>query len=731
MEPVTLLLQVAFYLLLGVALWRYAHRRNAVERAVVLVFASTAALFTLSLVGAALPDLRDAIRPAVLAVFLARPYRIVRLLGSILPTPAWVSRATLAAFGVAAATLTILGTGHVGAILTVVLYFGIVEIGAALRFVRLAWRRRGPHRARLVLAGVATALFALAVVVAGIGSAASAGAGGGPVVTAISRSLAFIAALGYLAAFAPPGWLTRPLHRAAAFDLSKAVVDAPAGADPGALWERLANAAESILGARAVEIEEEPGGRIVYRAGGSTGIGDAPVPIDRSRGTDDQVTIPITVDSDRVATLHARLEGRPLFVSDDVETVALLGSLIARSVRHEQAATRLRESELALEAAAALQASEARLRVFLEADPNAIIATDEDGRITWSTRSSADLFGYEPTSLVGRPLRDLIDVPPFEDAAGRSPDEVVRLDSTGRRKDGSTLPVEVALRRFELDGRPTTLAVIADATWRQEANEIRNRFVGILSHELRTPITSIYGGAQVLLKRAMDLDHDTRTDLLTGLAEESERLQRIIENLLILARVERGADFFGPRPVLVHRVIAEVVERERAINPSATIRLTTDGPLPVVTGDDDQVAQVMRNLLANAIRYAGDDATIDVEVTGDGDGVRVTVRDDGPGISADEADELFGLYVRSKRSDVLPGAGIGLYVCRHLVEAMGGSITAGRAPRGGAEFSFTLPAYRDPADAATRDASASVPGRVRTPSRRETWGNASARSGGS
>jgi PAS domain S-box-containing protein len=728
-DPIILLLQVAFYLLFAMAVWRYAHRRHVVEGWVVLVFATTATLFALSIVGTISPAARDVVRPLALGTFLAQPYLIVRLLGSILPTPAWVGPATLAALALTSAMLVVLGTGNAVAITAIVLYFGVVELGAALQFVRLARQRRGPHRARLAMAGLATALFALAVVVAGIGSAASGGGGVAPVLTAVSRSFALVAALGYLAAFAPPRWLTGFFHRAAAFDLGHAVVDRPAGAATDGLWVQLAEAAESILGAREVEIVEEAGGARVHPSQGTV-IADGSLRPSAPGDPDDQTTIPITLDGERVATLRARLEGRPLFLDDDVRTVALLGSSIAQSVRHAQAATRLREAELALEASSALRESEARFRVFLEADPNAIIATDENGRITWSTRSSADLFGYDPDGLVGLPLGELVDVPPVDDVAGRHPGEVVRLDSMGRRRDGTTLPVEVALRRFELDGRPTTLAVIADATWRQEANAIRDRFVGILSHELRTPITSIYGGSQVLLKRGMDLDHDTRTDLLTGLADESERLQRIIENLLILARVERGADFFGPGPVLVQRVIADVIERERAINPAATIRLTTDDGLPVVSGDDDQIAQVMRNLLANAIKFAGDDASIDVEVRREDGGVRVTVRDDGPGISPDEADQLFDLYFRSAGSDVIPGAGIGLYVCRHLVEAMGGSISARRAGRGGAEFSFTLKTYLDPADdgagpgpsGAPVRSSAAHPRDARTTSRVEAGG---------
>ena len=205
------------------------------------------------------------------------------------------------------------------------------------------------------------------------------------------------------------------------------------------------------------------------------------------------------------------------------------------------------------------------------------------------------MFGYSEQDIVGQPIDDLVGAPKrMWPRAFADSDGVRHLETSARRNDGATFPVEVAISRFELEGRPSQLAVISDVTWRQEADQVRDRFIGVLSHELRTPITSIYGGAQVLSKRAMQLDDETRNELLAGLADESERLQRMIENLLILAKVERGADFFGPRPVLLDRVLADVIERERSLWPTATITLAIRGRIPVVSADEDHLAQIMR-----------------------------------------------------------------------------------------------------------------------------------------
>ena len=710
MDPVALVIQAVFYVLFGVAVWRWVHLRGPVELGVVGVFSATAALFLLSFVSAFAPDLTAAIRPVSLAVLAAQPYLVVRLLDQIWKVPAWASRLALAGFIGTTAALLGLGSRSLVAILTLVVYFGLTETLAAIRFTRLAGRRRGVHRMRLTLAGVATALFGLAIVVAGIGSAASNGAASSPAIQVAGRLLALLAALGYLGAFLPPGWLTAFFHRAAAFDLARQVVSIRPGEGPAILWGQLAFAAESILGAASVRIDDANDRPVELRrtdpAGQSAGgpsdtdpagrPASAP-PIDSQTGS--EIVVPLLADGHKVATLTAKLVGRPLFVEDDIAIVGLLGSLTARAVQHDEDMSRLRATELALEESAALRASEARFRVFLEADPNAILATDETGRVTWATRSSADLFAYPDSQLLGRDLADLLELPAQDAGPARiAPGEIRRLETTAARGDGSTLPVEVALRQLEVDGRPTTVAIVSDATWREEANQIRDRFVGILSHELRTPITSIYGGAQLLLKREADLDATTRTDLIVGLADESDRLQRMIENLLILDRVERGADFFGPRPVLVQRVLAAVIEHERALWPAIEVRLDVAGDLPVVTGDEDQLAQILRNLISNAGKYAGDRATIEVRARFESGWVRVTVTDDGPGFPAEEADQLFSLYYRSARSRAAPGAGIGLYVCRNLVEAMGGAIWARVVPTGGAEFGFTLPPYVDADD---------------------------------
>jgi len=116
--------------------------------------------------------------------------------------------------------------------------------------------------------------------------------------------------------------------------------------------------------------------------------------------------------------------------------------------------------------------------------------------------------------------------------------------------------------------------------------------------------------------------------------------------------------------------------------------------LPTVRGHDGYVAQVIRNLLSNAVKYGGPEASVEIVVEGGPDGVTVRVLDDGPGLESDSVDRLFDLYYRAPGSAVrAPGAGIGLFVCRRIVTALGGTIWARERPSGGAEFGFNLPVY--------------------------------------
>jgi len=224
----------------------------------------------------------------------------------------------------------------------------------------------------------------------------------------------------------------------------------------------------------------------------------------------------------------------------------------------------------------------------------------------------------------------------------------------------------------------------------RRASELRDAFNGIISHELRTPITAIYGGAKLLARRDRELAPDVRRELISDLESETDRLYRLVEDLLVLSRSERGTVERADDPVVVQRVVERVVRSEQDRWPGITFVAETR-PASTARGDDTYVEQVVRNLLSNAAKYSPSGSTVSAVVDETAEGVRVRVLDQGAGLDPAETARLFELYYRSPATaGKIGGAGIGLYVCRTLIEAMGGRIWATPRPEGGAEFGFIL-----------------------------------------
>jgi PAS domain S-box-containing protein len=225
----------------------------------------------------------------------------------------------------------------------------------------------------------------------------------------------------------------------------------------------------------------------------------------------------------------------------------------------------------------------------------------------------------------------------------------------------------------------------------RRANEAKDEFLGLVSHELKTPITTILGNAKVLHdKRELISEKDQRI-ALADIAHEASRLHSIIENLLVLARLERGQTI-EMEPMLIERFVERLVSEHMRANPARKVRLSSAVANAPVLAEPGYAEQVLRNLLSNAEKYSPREQPIDVSITRDGIAVRIAVRDRGAGLDADEAERIFEPFYRSPRvADRAQGVGIGLSVCRRLVEAQSGEIAAGPAEGGGTEFWFTLP----------------------------------------
>ncbi len=248
--------------------------------------------------------------------------------------------------------------------------------------------------------------------------------------------------------------------------------------------------------------------------------------------------------------------------------------------------------------------------------------------------------------------------------------EIERLDGTR-----GTLEYNSAPMRDEHGSIIGAVVVVSDATGRVEAERAREAFLAVLSHELRTPITSILLAARQLRERADSLAPEVRQGLFVDLEAESERLNRVVSNLLILSRVERGAPLAIREPVLMQHLLPSVVAAEEKLWPGVKFRLVTPGRLPMVQGEPGYLEQIIRNLMANAAKYGGSE--VEVSASTRDHELRIQVRDWGPGIRPEDRQRVFELFYRVEgMRQTAVGAGIGLFVVRNLVEAMGGRVWA-------------------------------------------------------
>src|SRR5579864_791795 len=240
------------------------------------------------------------------------------------------------------------------------------------------------------------------------------------------------------------------------------------------------------------------------------------------------------------------------------------------------------------------------------------------------------------------------------------------------------------------------LFVMRDITRESEAERMRSAFVATVSHELRSPLTAIAGYTDTLLT-AGPWDVETQREFLEIVAQSAAKLAGLVDNLLDAAKVEAGVLELQREPVRVERIAQQVVSQRRALAQKHSLQLEVDSDLPLAEADPGRVEQVLANLVDNAIKYSPEGGTITVRV-GLADGaLRISVSDQGVGVTPEQAERLFERFYRADSSlrRTTRGVGLGLFICRSLVEAHGGRIWVDSKPGRGSTFWFTLPRLRD------------------------------------
>jgi signal transduction histidine kinase len=227
--------------------------------------------------------------------------------------------------------------------------------------------------------------------------------------------------------------------------------------------------------------------------------------------------------------------------------------------------------------------------------------------------------------------------------------------------------------------------------------DMRSQFVSSVSHELRTPLAAIRLFAETL-KLDGDIDRRTRSEYLDTILQESERLSRLVDNVLDVGKIDRGQKVYRFEPVMLDDVIASAARTaqyplERA---GFSLHVALESGVPAV-GDSDALQQAILNLLSNAIKYAGASRRIDLRLQRQNSHARISVVDGGIGIDPHEQPRIFDLFYRASSSDTqhIPGTGLGLTIVAHVARAHGGAVDVHSRPGHGSTFTITLPLSGD------------------------------------
>lgn len=352
--------------------------------------------------------------------------------------------------------------------------------------------------------------------------------------------------------------------------------------------------------------------------------------------------------------------------------------------------------------------AEERFRNAVESSPHGMLMIDARARIVLLNRATERIFGYTREELIGASVETLVperfrDAHPAHRAAFFARPDVRPMgadrDLFGRQKDGSEVPLEIGLNPILTGEGVFTLSSIVDITERKRSEEMirekirqlecsnRNldEFAHVVSHDLKAPLRGIASLAEWVLKDCADALSDTTKDHLELLMGRAERMGELIDGILAYSRAGRNPSV---ETVDTQALVKEVLD---SLAPPESIRVRIDGPLPEVRYDRTQLAQVLQNLIGNAIEHLGRPSGEVTVSCRERDGpLELRVRDDGTGIEERHFGRIFKMF-QSLRSHGNGSSGVGLAIVKKIVESHGGSVSVESTLGSGTTFRFTVP----------------------------------------
>jgi len=403
------------------------------------------------------------------------------------------------------------------------------------------------------------------------------------------------------------------------------------------------------------------------------------------------VGLPLTLEDKLIGVIYVFRTHDTAFSADDRQVLSSFADQAAIAVRNAALYQQLAEEKR-------------RVDAIIENSADGVLILDAECRIQTINRALAEITGWMPEQARGQPCHRVL---ALRNAQGRnicetgcplkafSHDNKLQVEGDIIRHDGHRTSVSITYSPL-YDHEGTLVNIIGsvhDVTRFREAEEMKAMFISVISHELKTPVALIKGYANTLRREDAHWDEETVRDSLAIIEEESDRLDRLINNLLEASRIQAGTLKMELSDVSIPKLAARAVERFRVQVAKHQLQLDFPPDFPPILADEERLQEVFSNLISNAIKYSPHGGTIRVGGRAHRDHVELFVSDEGLGIPLDKQSRLFEPFYRvdSGLGRRTQGVGLGLFLCKAIVEGHGGRIWVESAPGKGSTFRFTLP----------------------------------------
>jgi PAS domain S-box-containing protein len=350
------------------------------------------------------------------------------------------------------------------------------------------------------------------------------------------------------------------------------------------------------------------------------------------------------------------------------------------------------------------KAADELFTLAVEACPSGMLLVDSEGAIVLANAEIERQFGYARDELIDQPVDMLVpgrfhrQHAVHRQAFNRRP-ETRKVESCGNllglRKDGTEFPAEISLNPIEVDGSLLVLGVVVDLSERRRIEQLKAEFVATVSHEMRTPLTSIAGALGLLAGNGTGKLPASAKRLLAIAYRNSQRLVRLLNDILDIEKMESGKVVFNFNRVEVRSLVEQTIEANRAFAKGLDVRIRLDpGSVAIdVRADPNRLVQAITNLLSNAVKFSPSGGEVTVAVEARNENARISVRDHGDGVPVEFKPYIFGKFAQADATDARQsgGCGLGLSIVKQIVDRLAGEVGFDDAPGGGSIFYIELP----------------------------------------